>query len=36
MRETLASFPYPKNVEATRIAPSTLPNAAILGAGELV
>jgi Transcriptional regulator/sugar kinase len=36
MRETLASFPYPKNVEATRIAPSTLPNAAILGAGELI
>lgn len=36
MRETLASFPYPKNVEATRIAPSTLPNVAILGAGELI
>ena len=36
MRETLASFPYPKNVAATRIAPSTLPNAAMLGAGELI
>ena len=36
MRESLASFPYPKNVAATRIAPSTLPNAAMLGAGELI
>ena len=36
MRETLASFPYPANVAATRIAPSTLPNAAMLGAASLI
>ena len=36
MRQTLTSFPYPENVAATRIEPSTLPNAAMLGAGLLV
>ncbi len=36
MRESLKSFPYPANVAATRIEPSTLPNAAMLGAAELV
>jgi glucokinase len=36
MRQTLTSFPYPENVAATRIAPSTLPNAAMLGAAELI
>ena len=35
MRASLESFPYPANVAATRIMPSTLPNAAILGAGAL-
>ncbi|MBR5392158.1 MAG: ROK family protein [Prevotella sp.] len=35
MRASLKSFPYPANVAATRIMPSTLPNAAILGAGAL-
>jgi glucokinase len=35
MRAQLATFPYPENVAATRIEPSTLPNAAMLGAGEL-
>ena len=35
MRASLESFPYPANVAATRIMPSTLPNAAILGAGTL-
>ncbi len=36
MRASLESFPYPANVAATRIMPSTLPNAAILGAGALI
>ena len=36
MRKVLESFPYPENVAATRIEPSTLPNAAILGAGALI
>jgi glucokinase len=36
MRQKLESFPYPENVASTRIEPSTLPNAAMLGAGELV
>ena len=36
MLTALESFPYPENVAATRIAPSTLPNAAMLGAGLLV
>jgi glucokinase len=36
MRVSLESFPYPANVAATRIMPSTLPNAAILGAGALI
>ena len=35
MRQSLASFPYPENVAATRIEPSTLPNAAMLGASLL-
>ena len=35
MRASLESFPYPANVAATRIMPSTLLNAAILGAGAL-
>lgn len=35
MRASLESFPYPANVAATRIMPSTWPNAAILGAGAL-
>ena len=35
MRASLESFPYPANVAATRIMLSTLPNAAILGAGAL-
>ena len=35
MRASLESFPYPANVAATSIMPSTLPNAAILGAGAL-
>ena len=35
MRKKLESFPYPKNVAATRILPSTLPNAAMLGASIL-
>ena len=36
MRKVLELFPYPENVAATRIEPSTLPNAAMLGAGLLV
>ena len=36
MRKVLESFPYPENVAATRIAPSTLPNAAMLGAAALI
>lgn len=36
MREELSSFPYPANVAATRILPSTLANAAMLGASLLV
>ena len=36
MRQAMESFPYPENVAATRIAPSTLPNAAMLGAGLLI
>ena len=36
MRKALESFPYPENVAATRIQPSTLPNAAMLGAGALI
>lgn len=36
MRASLESFSYPANVAATRIMPSTLPNAAILGAGALI
>ena len=36
MRKALESFPYPENVAATRIEPSTLPNAAMLGAGGLI
>ena len=36
MRKALESFPYPENVAATRIEPSTLPNAAMLGAGALI
>ena len=36
MRKVLESFPYPENVAATRIEPSTLPNAAMLGAGALM
>ena len=35
MRKKLESFPYPENVAATRILPSTLPNAAMLGASIL-
>jgi glucokinase len=35
MRASLESFPYPANVAATRIMPSTLANAAIIGAGAL-
>ena len=35
MRASLESFPYPASVAATRIMPSSLPNAAILGAGAL-
>ena len=35
MRKKLESFPYPENVAATRILPSTLPNAAMLGASVL-
>ena len=36
MRQSLLSFPYPANVAATTIAPSTLANAAMLGASLLV
>ena len=36
MRQSLGSFPYPANVAATRIAPSELPNAAMLGASLLI
>ena len=36
MRQSLESFPYPANVAATRIEPSTLANAAMLGASLLV
>lgn len=36
MRKKLESFPYPENVAATRILPSTLPNAAMLGASVLI
>lgn len=36
MHEELKSFPYPENVAATRIAPSVLPNAAMLGAAALI
>lgn len=32
MRASLDSFPYPANVAATRILPSTMPHAAIIGA----
>ncbi|MBR0188336.1 MAG: ROK family protein [Prevotella sp.] len=35
MRQQLSTFPYPENVAATRIQPSTLPNAAMLGASIL-
>ena len=35
MRQSLESFPYPANIAATRITPSSLPNAAMLGAGLL-
>jgi predicted NBD/HSP70 family sugar kinase len=35
MRQQLSTFPYPENVAATRIQPSTLPNAAMLGASLL-
>lgn len=35
MRAALESFPYPANVAATRIEPSTLSDAALLGAGAL-
>ena len=36
MRKALESFPYPETVAATRIEPSTLENAAMLGAGLLI
>jgi glucokinase len=36
MRQQLGTFPYPENVAATRIEPSTLPNAAMLGAAALI
>jgi glucokinase len=36
MRQQLSTFPYPENVAATRIEPSTLPNAAMLGASLLI
>ena len=36
MRLSLQSFPYPANVAATKIAPSTLENVAMLGASLLV
>ena len=36
MRQQLSTFPYPENVAATRIEPSTLANAAMLGASLLV
>ena len=36
MRRSLQSFPYPANVAATTIAPSTLADAAMLGASLLV
>ncbi len=36
MRQSLLSFPYPANVAATTIAPSTLADAAMLGASLLV
>ena len=35
MRASLESFPYPANVSATRIMPSTMPHAAIIGASLL-
>ena len=35
MRASLDSFPYPANVSATRIIPSTMPHAAIIGASLL-
>ena len=35
MRQQLSTFPYPENVAATRIQPSTLPNAAMLGAAAM-
>ena len=36
MRASLESFPYPANVSATRIMPSTMPHAAIIGASLLL
>ena len=36
MRQQLSTFPYPENVAATRIEPSTLANAAMLGASLLL
>lgn len=36
MRATVATFPYPKSVERLHILPSTLPDAALLGAASLV
>lgn len=36
MRSTVATFPYPKSVERLHILPSTLPDAALLGAASLV
>ena len=36
MLQSLESFLYPENVAVTRIAPSTLPNAAMLGAASLI
>lgn len=36
MRATMATFPYPKSVERLHIMPSTLPDAAVLGAASLV